>query len=202
VSTLLSTIAPLVSALTNNLVTLDANATARLAKLEGAALRFETIAPDDCITLTVRAGQLEVDHRPVSPPAVIVRGRSGALVESFLRGDLAASALEITGDETLLAELVDVLRGLRPDVEAPLSRFIGQESARNVVGFLEYGMETLGRIARDLGEESQRLARREAHRYYIDRTDLDHLDERRHAATLRVDRLEARIARLAPPSGS
>ncbi|NJN53179.1 MAG: hypothetical protein HC809_16910 [Gammaproteobacteria bacterium] len=61
---------------------------------------------------------------------------------------------------------------------------------------MEYGLDTLSRIARDLQTEGVRVARREAGRSYVGRGDLDQLHERHHAATLRLDRAEARLARL------
>jgi ubiquinone biosynthesis protein UbiJ len=202
-NTFLTTIAQWSGALTNSLVSLDATTRARIMKLDGCSIRFETQAPADEITIRFSRGAIVVDDAiGKDPPAVIVRGTTAALIESFLRSDLVNGQLEISGDGVLLQEFVNVLRSIRPDVEGPLSRLIGEQSAQNLVGLMEYGFETVSRIARDFGAEGDRLARREARRRYVDATDLDHLAERQQAAALRLDRLEARLNHLEPERGA
>ncbi|NJN53180.1 MAG: SCP2 sterol-binding domain-containing protein [Gammaproteobacteria bacterium] len=113
-STLLSTIATWSVSLTNSLISLDAATRARLAKLEGRRIRIETIAPDDAITLHFTRGAIAVDDSAGAMPSVIVRGATQSLVQAFLRGDSSDAALEIDGDELLLADFVSVLRGSAP----------------------------------------------------------------------------------------
>ncbi len=192
-NTFLTSLAQLSSAITNSLVSLDAVTRARLTRLEGRSIRFETLAPADVINVAFVRGTIVVEDRAQTAPGVIVRGTASDLLEAFLRGDLGTGSLEISGDELLLSEFVEIARNLRPDIEGPLARIVGERSAQNLVGFMEYGFETLGRIARDLGAEGSRLAKREARRRYVDRTDLDHLHERRHAVALRMDRVAARL---------
>lgn len=202
-TTFLTTIAQWSGALTNGLASLDTATRARIMKLDGRSIRFETQAPVDEITVRFSRGAIVVaDGIQDDPPAVIVRGTTAAFIESFLRGDLGKGELEISGDEVLLQEFVGVLRSVRPDVEGPLARLIGERSAQNLVGLMEYGFETVSRIARDLGAEGNRVARREARRRYVDAKDLDHLTERQQAAAMRADRLEARLTLLERDRGA
>lgn len=202
-TTFLTTIAQWSGALTNSLASLDAATRARIMKLDGRSIRFETQAPADQITVRFARGAIVVaESTEEELPAVIVRGTTAALLESFLRGDLGNGELEISGDEVLLQEFVAVLRSVRPDVEGPLARLIGERGAQNLVGLMEYGFETVSRIARDLGTEGGRIARREARRRYVDTKDLDHLAERQQAAAMRLDRLAARMTHLERERGA
>jgi ubiquinone biosynthesis protein UbiJ len=196
VSVLLSALAQWAAGLTNGLLSLDATARTRLSKLDGRCIRLETGADDDTVTIRFERGAVRIDDRADATPSVIVQGAPPVLLEALVRGNLGAGQLKITGDEVLLQEFVAILRDTRPDLEAPLARLVGERSAQNLVGFMEYGINTLGRIVGDIGREGDRFARAQARRRFVDRGDLDHLFERQHAAQLRIDRIAARLDRL------
>ena len=182
--------------LVNGALELDAVARARLRKLDGRSIEFRTEHDTDRLRLRVVADRLEVDSSPTDAPTTLVRGAPTAVVEAFLRGRFRGGDCTIEGDEVTLSELADVLRGVRPDFEAPLGRLIGATAAQNVVGLFELGAETLARFVREIGNEGGAALRSGAARRFLDRHDFDSFLARRHALSLATDRIAARLDAL------
>jgi ubiquinone biosynthesis protein UbiJ len=195
VNPFLQAVAQWLAALASGAIALDPVARARLARLSGRSIALEPQPPAEPVVLQFRGSRIEIaDPRPASP-SVVVRGSVAALLETFARGELGSS-LVVEGDDVTLVEFTDVLRSLRPDVEAPLARLIGAAPAQNLVGFVEIGLATLSRAVRDLGAEGERRLRTGAAGRYLVASELDAFTARRRAAALHLDRLGARLARL------
>ena len=182
--------------LVNGALELDALARARLDNLEGRTIEFCTASGADRLRLRIAGRRIEVDARAEGAPTVVVRGARLAVVEAFLRGRFTSTDCTIEGDEVTLNELSDVLRSVRPDLEAPLGRVIGETAAQNVIGLFELGAEAFARLWREVGSESGAALRAGASRRFLDRADFDAFLARRHALALAVDRVTARIAAL------
>ena len=182
--------------LVNGALELDAVARARLRKLDGRSVEFRTAIGAEPLRLRIVADRLEIDAHPTDAPTTLVRGAPTSVVEALLRGRFRGGDCTIEGDEVTLSELADVLRSVRPDFEAPLGRLIGATAAQNVVGLFELGAETFARLVREIGNEGSAALRSTAARRFLDRADFETFLARRHALTLAVDRIAARLDAL------
>lgn len=182
--------------LVNGAIELDAVARARLRTLDGRSIEFCTPSGDDRLRVRIAGERIEVEAAPTSAPTVVVRGAPLAVIEALLRGRFSGAGATIEGDEVTLSELADTIRSVRPDLEAPLGRLIGQTAAQNLVGLFEVGAEALSRFAREIGKESGDALRSHAALRFLDRRELDGFLARRHALTLAIDRVAARLDAL------
>jgi len=191
------------AAFANGAFALDPIARARIARLDGRSILLAPDPPAEPVTIRFIGSRIVAESDPPARPTVVVRGAAPALLDAFVRGRFGAD-LVIEGDELTLSEFAESVRSLRPDIAAPLTRLVGQDSAQGLVGLLELGLQTAGRVLRDLGAEGERLARRGAAHQFLSRAEFDDFLSRRHAAALQLDRLAARLERLerssAPPS--
>jgi ubiquinone biosynthesis protein UbiJ len=133
-----------------------------------------------------------------------IRGQASDFAELASASDPAAALingqLELTGESGPLIELQSVMKGLQMDWEAPLVNsfgdVVGHQLAEGLRGMFGWGQQASSSFARQLEEfihEEARLAppRQEVEDFY---SDLEQLN-------LRVDRLQAKMSRLATSLG-
>jgi ubiquinone biosynthesis accessory factor UbiJ len=173
-------------------------AQALLRELEGHSLDIEARYTPWRLQLTAVPDRLMLDRHPLVPGIAAISGSPLSLMalarenpqDVVRRGDVV-----ITGDGTVASRFQELLQLLRPDLEEPLSRLIGDIPA--------YGLGSLLRRAMGYASDSSRTAARNVGEYFThERRDLvtraeaseflDGVDRLREQA----DRLEARIAAL------
>ena len=183
------------AAFANGVLSLDATARARIARLDGRSIVLVPDPPAEPVSLRFVGSRIVAEPNPPARPTVVVHAPAAALLEALARGRFG-DEVTIDGDEVTLSEFADVIRALRPDVAAPLERLVGRQAAQGFLGLVELGLQTAERVLRDLGAEGERLARTGAARQYLSRTEFEDFLARRHALTLHIDRIGARVERL------
>lgn len=186
----------------NRVLRLDATALPRLARLSGKVIAVECPAP--ALQLFVLPGEdglrlasqweAEADCRLRAPAASLLRLASGADKSATLHGP----EVELEGDSAILLDLAAVLQDLELDWEYELSRWLGPVASQLFGAHLRsrarWTRQSLDSLRLDLAdflsEESRALVgQREAEARFA---ELD-------ALKLALDRLDARLERLAAP---
>lgn len=187
-------LADMLAELANRGLDLDPASRARLAALEGSRVQLSAQFPglgNRDFTLSVQAGRLRLFLHALETPQVIVRGSAADLAAAvFAASDAARSRLEIDGDATVLQELTAALQDYRPDLDGPLSRMLGPEASRSLLGTAELALAGL----RSALEGAGSTARQSASRAFVDRAQANRLVDELDDLRLRVDRLGARVA--------
>jgi len=94
------------------------------------------------------------------------------------------------GDETLVDEFVTIIRSFEPELDAPLRRMIGPETADFLRGVAELGFRGARFLIDDLGASAKAAARDR----FVDETKFDAFLKEVDELRLRIDRLAAKIA--------
>ncbi len=176
----------------NAVLGLDPESPERLRILEGRSLQFESSAPQQVLTLTVRDARIVMLAEPVDTPNVIVRGRMQDLLAWFAATSQASQTnqrVEIDGDETTLFEVMDVFKRFAPDPGYPFNNFIASEIGQNLLGAAELAIAGLRSAVEGAGSAMQQSAANQ----YLDQSHVNAFLERLEDLRLRVDRLAARV---------
>jgi ubiquinone biosynthesis protein UbiJ len=183
---------PVIIGALNHLLAAQSWAMARLQPHAGDTIRLE-LGPT-LIEFSVTADGL-LEAAGGREPAVTIGVPLGVLPQLLARDPQARRSVSVTGNAGIAADLEYLFANLRWDIEADLSRVVGDIAAhrigragRAVAGLPGAVGASLARSSRQfLTEERAVLARAEAVAAFID--DVDDLRDD-------ADRLESRIARL------
>jgi ubiquinone biosynthesis protein UbiJ len=176
----------------NRLLAAEPWARARLAPFAGEVLELRA-PPLGSLRLTVLPGG-HVEPGGDQPALVVTLG-PGALLAAARGEEHLVRAVEIAGNARLAAEVMQLVRHLRWDVEEELSRVVGDVAAhrlaRTARAFAAWQIDAAGRLAAafaDYAVEEQRLLVRRA----------EHADFASAVARMRdaLERLEKRVERL------
>jgi ubiquinone biosynthesis protein UbiJ len=166
----------------------DPQLLARLGSLQGNTVELQCTLPPGTWHVSIDAEGLSVQSGPAVAPQAVVRGTLTSLIAWLLPGG-NTSGLEVSGDNTLLLELADMLKGFSPDLAVPLSDLLGAELANSLVGGAEAGIQALQSLLAGAGRGVQTQAGRQ----FVQQSQLDAFLDGVDALRLRVDRLDARI---------
>jgi ubiquinone biosynthesis protein UbiJ len=190
-------IAGILSSAGNAVLNLDPASAPRLAELEGKTMALRALLPggrEQTFVVTVGAGQLAwvagADAES-QRPNVMVTGRVPDIA-ALLRNPDHAEGVVIDGDEQVLAAFAAVLTRFHPDLAGPIGNVIGPEAADGLIGLAEAGIAFMKSAADTL----EHMARDGAGSAFVAETDFDRLLDRMEGLTLRIDRLNARLALL------
>lgn len=202
---LLETLAgEVLSGLANTGLRLDPAVAEQLAALEGAALRLELIIPPQSLVLRVSAGELRIQPGSEYPAQTIIRGTIADLL-SLLRGAAPSPALEISGDPSLLARFEALLRAYRPRLDGlvPARLTPGTTTANSapeqLLGLVEEGLDSVRRAVVGVTRQGRSSLDGVMQDGFMNRTDQARLERELDELRLAVDRLQARLALVAPP---
>jgi ubiquinone biosynthesis protein UbiJ len=185
---------PFVRAL-NHLLQAEPWARARLAPFAGETLAVQgPVFPELRFTIA-EDGQLQAAAADAAA-SLTVRLRPGALAAAVQGDEHLLREIDISGNASLASELMFLARHLRWDVEEDLSKMLGDVAAHRLVGAARevaaWHRDAARRLAEGVVEyaveEKGMLARRD---------DLATLAAAQTQLRDALDRLEARIARLA-----
>ncbi|GAB3368780.1 ubiquinone biosynthesis accessory factor UbiJ [Azotobacter armeniacus] len=186
----------------NRLLRLDGTALPRLARLAGSVLAVHCAAPELTLYILPNADGLrlashwqgEADCTLHAPAASLLHLATSRQKTAVLHGP----EVSLEGDSDSLLALVEILQDLELDWEYELSRWLGPVATQLLASSLQHSARWSGQsltslrqnLADYLGEEARTLVgRHEAEARFA---EVD-------ALRLAMDRLEARIARLAHP---
>lgn len=137
--------------------------------------------------LAVAADTAEADATVHLPPALVMR---------LLRQDpLAHSLIKIEGDAGLATEVSKLLAAMRWDVEADLSRLVGDVAAYEVI---RLGKQQWQQMQHSVGELADMLVEylQEERRWLVGAAELNRFNRAVDEARDHSERLAARVARL------
>lgn len=186
----------------NQVLRLDPESLARVQNLQGKVIGIEISGPDIAFYLLPDDRGLNVFSHFEGAVDTVLRGTPLGMARMGLTkrpGDmLLRDEVQITGNVELGQQLRDILDHLDIDWEEQLSHLTGDivahqlgELARGVLG---WGRKTADILAHDGAEYIQ-----EESRDVVTRSEVDEYITRVDALTADMERLAARIARLAHP---
>jgi ubiquinone biosynthesis protein UbiJ len=181
-------------------LSMDGTALARLGRLEGKVIAVECQRPDISLYLLPAADGLRLAGQWQAEADCTLSAPAPRLMQLALAQNktpvLHAADVDLTGDSALMMEFAAILQDLDLDWEYQLSRWLGPlgsqllgTNLRHSAQWTQGSLERLRlNLADFLSEESRTLVgQREAQARF------DELDQLK----LSLDRLEARVARLA-----
>jgi ubiquinone biosynthesis protein UbiJ len=187
----------------NRLLDLDPDTAEKMTELDGRLVALKLEGPDITLYLKPRDGRLHVTDTVEGEPETTIRGTPGALFASAVseEGRRTAGRIHIEGDAYLGQAMERLVRRLKPDWEEPLARafgdVVGPRMARTLREGAAWGQAAGWSLAEQLTEYL-----RDERRHLVTRAEMesfiDEVDRLREA----VDRLEARLRRVTPDTGS
>ena len=197
-----------IEAALNRYLALDPEGARGLAPLYGRIIGIEIQGLGTRVTLVPGPDRVQVFGAYDATPDCLIRGAPLALLRMMTAeqkdAEISKGAVEIEGDSTIAHDLAKALAGLDVDWEEQLARLVGDPIAhpvgQGVRGLAEWGRRSADVLTADLKEYLEEEARLLPTRYEVS-DFLAQVDALRDD----VERLEARVERLAPagsPAGS
>ena len=184
-------LADMATRITRQAVQADPLLSARLLNLQGNTVELQCTLPQVTWHIHIEDGSLRTQAGPAAAPQAVVRGSLAAL-SSWLLPGASMEGVEVSGDNTLLLELADILRDFSPDPTAGFNNLFGNELATTLMGGAEAGLQALQSLLKGAGQTVQDQATSQFVQQPQLSAFLDGVDQLR----LQVDRLAARIAEL------
>lgn len=186
----------------NQLLALDPDTRAALAPLDGRRVEVQLEAPALALAISVRGDRLEVGPAdPTAEPDLGLRSTLGGLLGQlpFLRDAHATPVgrLRINGDAELARRLQQLARGFDPDWDAPFARALGPILGPLVARVLREGLAQATIVAQGLARDGAEYLTEER-RDLVAKAELEAFYDDVDALRERVERLAARVARVAP----
>lgn len=191
-------LAALESAL-NRALALSPGSLAALAQLDDYVFALHCTAPQLDVYLHPGASGIRLSGVHSGPVTTSIKGKASDFTELAASRDPTATLingdLELSGDSAPLIELQKILAELDVDWEAPLVSALGDVAGHQLAQMLRHaftwGRQASAGLSRQLAEFIQEEARLSPPRLEVEDFYRDV-----HELTLRVDRLESRVARL------
>lgn len=184
-------LADIATRITRQAVQADPLLSARLANLQGNTVELQCTLPQATWHIHIEDGGIRTQAGPAEAPQAVVRGSLTAL-SGWLRPGASIEGVEVSGDNTLLLELANILRDFSPDLTAGFNNLFGNELATTLMGGAEAGLQALQSLLKGAGQTVQERATSQFVQQPQLSAFLDGVDQLR----LQVDRLAARIAEL------
>lgn len=166
----------------------DPGLLARLRLLEGRCIEIQCTTPATTWHLKINDGGIETVHGPATAPQVIVSGTALDLL-GWLTAAKTTGRVTITGDDTLLLEVLNILRDFDPDLASPMSALLGTELSNTLLGTAEMGLQGLQSLFEGVGQS----IRDQASSNFVQQPQLNALLTGIDSLRLRVDRLAAKV---------
>lgn len=184
----------------NRLLESERWARERLAPFAGEVIELRA-PPLPALRLAIAADGRLLPAAPEAAGALVITAGPGALAAAVQGEEQLLRAMEVSGNARLASEVMFLFRHLRWDAEEELSRWVGDVAAHRLAGTARrvaaWHADAARRIAGSLveyaTEEGGLLARR---------GEMAELAAAQARLRDGLERLEKRIARLAPPGRS
>lgn len=184
----------------NQALALDPMIHSRLADLHGQVFRLRCTSPELDVFMLPQANSMRLLGYWDGDVTTTVTGSASDFADLAAAQDPTAELIngniELIGESASLIELQTILRGLDMDWEAPLVNALGDvaghQLAQALRGLFSWGQQAQGSLSRQVEEFIVEEARLTPSRLEVDdfRNDLE-------ALNMQVDRLQARIKKLA-----
>ena len=194
-------LADLATQVTNKAVNSDPQLQSQLKALAGNTIEINCTTPSfmpvQIWHMVIVDDALNLHHGPADAPQVVVTG-SAVDLATWMFPAATTGRVQIDGDETLLQELVEILRGFKPAVASPLEQFFGAQATSSLLGTAELGLNGLRSMIQGIGQNIQGQAMGN----FVQQGQLDTILQNIDDLRLEVDRLAARVGKddPAPPS--
>jgi ubiquinone biosynthesis protein UbiJ len=182
--------------LLDRVVALDPTATRSLRRLEGRSLGVALRGPGMRVVLAVKDGHM-VPGDPDGDVGAWIKATPGSLISLAASGGRAvAGQLEMSGDGETAARFQEFFRGLSPDWEEGLTRVFGDVLGVQIARGLRGGGELVRQAGYSLSRNVSDYLREES-RQLVSQPELDEFLDQVDDLRDDVERLEARVRRLA-----
>ena len=181
--------------LSQSWLALDPKVRQRLNQCAGQTVEIECTRPSLTAHVNLHRDHVTVHHGPATAPNVQLRGSAPALLGRAL-ADNGHAGVDVNGDETLLLELLDILRSYRPDLAPILAKVFGDETAQTLTAIIELGSETALQFTSNQFHELLHTSRRAMQHRFAAQAEADELHSQLDQLRLRIDRTAARIQHL------
>ena len=173
---------------TNQALHADPGLLGRLQALQGRCIEIQCTVPAAIWHLNINNGGIDTVHGAADAPQVIVRGAVLDLAGWLMPGK-SPGHVTITGDDTLLIEVLDILQDFDPDLASPLTQLFGAELTDTLLGTAEMGLKGLQSLIAGVGQS----VRDKTTENFVQQNQLNTLLTGVDKLRLRVDRLAAKV---------
>ncbi len=196
-----SAFSQLLEQLSNSALALDTASKTKLAAMDGRCVQIN--AQGSIYSLLINEERIRIYHSDSFPWDVRIEGSISDLSQMLLNIG-SPSSIQIDGDEVLLEELRCVFSNLKPDIETPLARVLGEQPAQAISAFLQVSAAASRVIANTIRDAGTSRMSAHASENFLQRTTYEQFLDSLYKLKLRVDRVDAQITQLetAAPGGA
>ncbi len=173
------------------------------AELDGTLAAIRVRDTSLAMYFRIENGELTLSGDADAEPDILIEGSLAALARLAANGDedaIRSGSVDLVGDAGKAARFQKLLKFSKPDVEEQMSKLLGDAAAHQIGrAFREFGH--WARDARDTMRGNVREYLQEESRDLPSRYEVDRFARRVNTLRDDVDRLEARITRLAGRRG-
>ena len=167
----------------------------RINNCADQTVEIECTQPSLIVHINIFTDRLTLHRGPAAAPNVQLRGTAAALLSRVLT-DEGLATVEVNGDETLLLELLDILRGYRPDLARLLAKLLSDGTAQTIAAALELAAQTAHRLASSQIQDIVHTGKTSMQRHFAAQVEADELQGQLDQLRLRIDRAAARVQNL------
>ncbi len=181
--------------LSQSWLSLDPLVQQRLNNCADQTIEVACTQPSLILHISIFTDRVTLHRGPAAAPNVQLRGTATALLSRALT-DEGPATVEVNGDETLLLELLDILRGYRPDLAPVLAKLLGDDTAQTITAALELAAQTARRLASGQIQDTMHTSKNSVQRHFAAQIQADELQSQLDQLRLRIDRAAARVQHL------
>lgn len=181
--------------LSRSWLALDPLVQRKLQGLAGQVIEIECTQPELTAHLNFLDDGLELRHGATAAPNVQLRGSAPALFSRMLSVE-SNTNVEVNGDETLLIQLLEILRSHRPDPAPLLAKLVGNDPAQSITAAFELGIQTVIEIVNGGIDDAMQNSKNGLQGYFASQTNAKALQHQLDHLRLRIDRAAARVRDL------
>jgi ubiquinone biosynthesis protein UbiJ len=163
--------------------------------LAGQVIEIECTQPELTAHLNLLDDGLELRYGAAAAPNVQLRGSASALFSRMLSVE-GNTNVEVNGDETLLIQLLEILRSHRPDPAPLLAKLVGNDPAQTITAAFELGMQTVIEQVNGGIDDAIQNSKNGLQSYFVAQTNAETLQHQLDHLRLRLDRAAARVHNL------
>jgi len=186
-----SAFSQLLEQLSNSVLALDIASRIKLAGIEGRCVQIK--AQGAVYSLLIQDERIRIYHSDNFAWDVRIEGSITDLAQMLLNVG-SPSNVQIDGDELLLEELRAIFRNLKPDIETPIARLLGEQPAQTLSALFQMGLGASRMFANSIRDAGVSKASSHAEENYLQRDEFEPFVDALYKLKLRIDRVAALIA--------
>ena len=186
-----SAFSQLLEQISNSALALDPASKLKLAGMEGCCVQID--AQGSIYSLLIADKRIRIYHSDTFRWDVRIAGSIPDLTRMLLNVR-TISNVHIDGDEVLLDELRSIFGNLKPDIETPMARVLGEQPAQAINALLQIGLAAGRVLANTIQDASVSRMSSHAGENYLQRDEFESYVDAIYKLKLRADRVSAQIA--------